>query len=96
MAELCGDASLRGVMGVAVMQSADVRYCDDAARSWRLDLPWLRAVLPKTEVRPRFGVLGDVLAQHATEMPLVQDDHVIEALAPDRSDQSFDARVLPR
>ena len=31
-----------------------------------------------------------------TQMPLAEDDHVIEALTSDRADQSFSIAVLPR
>ena len=40
-------------------------------------------------------VIGDVLLQHAAKASSCQYDDVIEALAPDRSDESFDVGVLP-
>ena len=37
----------------------------------------------------------DVVAEEALEMPLVEHDDVVEALAPDRADHPFDERILP-
>src|SRR5689334_10956142 len=37
-----------------------------------------------------------VRAQHMPQMPLAKHDHMIEALASDRADQSFSVTVLPR
>src|SRR3954470_1163857 len=37
-----------------------------------------------------------VRAQHVPQMPLTEHDHMIEALASDRADQSFSVPVLPR
>src|SRR6476620_11442423 len=37
-----------------------------------------------------------VRAQHIPQMPLAEHDHMIEALASDRADQSFSVTVLPR
>src|SRR3954453_14044346 len=37
-----------------------------------------------------------VRAQHMPQMPLAKDDHMIEALASDRANQSFNVAVLPR
>src|SRR5260221_12599211 len=34
--------------------------------------------------------------QNATQMRLAQDNHMIDALAPDRSDQPFGKAILPR
>jgi hypothetical protein len=40
-------------------------------------------------------VVGDVLVQYAAKSGSGQHDDVIEALAPDGSDESFDVGVLP-
>src|SRR6478609_10637378 len=37
-----------------------------------------------------------VRAQHMPQMPLAKHDHMIEALASNRADQSFSIAVLPR
>ena len=41
-------------------------------------------------------IVGQVSCEGAPEMRLIQDDHVIETLAPNGSDQTFDVGILPR
>jgi hypothetical protein len=40
-------------------------------------------------------VVTGVRFQEATQMRLAQDDHMIDALSPDRADQPFDNAILP-
>ena len=42
---------------------------------------WLGQGLPEALVRPRPNVVGDVLAQHAGEVALPEDQHVVQAFA---------------
>jgi hypothetical protein len=41
-------------------------------------------------------VVGEITGQDATEVSLAEDEHVIQALAPDRADEPLHERVLPR
>src|ERR1700730_3098241 len=41
-------------------------------------------------------VVMGVRFRNATQMRLAQDNHMIDALAPDRSDQPFSKAILPR
>src|SRR6478672_12574372 len=47
-------------------------------------------------MRPNAVVVLLVGAQNKTQMPLANYDHVIQAFASDRADQSFGIAVLPR
>jgi len=40
-------------------------------------------------------VVGEVLVEHAAEVTVVEDDHVVMALAPNRADHALRERVLP-
>jgi len=40
-------------------------------------------------------VVGQIRGQQMAEMPLAEDDDVVQTLAPDGSDQSFRKRILP-
>jgi hypothetical protein len=40
-------------------------------------------------------VIGSVVLQDTTQLRFVEHDQVIEALAPDRSDEAFDIAILP-
>jgi hypothetical protein len=76
------------------MESGDLRDGDDPA-SWRgFDDSWLGAVVVKRLMWPRGVVVGEIRAQDAAEMGAVQNDDVIQALAPDGADHPFRERVL--
>jgi ribosomal protein L25 (general stress protein Ctc) len=47
-------------------------------------------------VRSGSQVVRDVFGHHTTQSGCVDDDDVVEALASNRSNQSFHIRVLPR
>ena len=60
-----------------------------------LDFAMLGAVHVEREMRARVVIVVEVLAHDSPQMPLIQDDDVIEALSPDRSDEPFDEGILP-
>src|SRR6202048_1133745 len=41
-------------------------------------------------------VIGRIVFQNQAQMRLAQDNHMIDALAPERSDQPFGKAILPR
>src|SRR6266704_5840519 len=41
-------------------------------------------------------VIGDIRSKHAPEMPLVEDDDLIERIAPDTPDEPLAVGILPR
>jgi hypothetical protein len=43
----------------------------------------------------RSMITRDVSSKHATQVPLVQNDDVVQTLAAQRSDQSLRERILP-
>jgi hypothetical protein len=45
---------------------------------------------------PDLIVIGSVTPQNATQLRFVEHDQVIEAFAPNRSDEPLDVAVLPR
>src|SRR5262245_17138144 len=52
-------------------------------------------VLFQREVGPRLMVVDEIAGQDAAEVLLAQDEHVIQALAPDRADEPLHERLLP-
>ena len=81
---------------VAVVQAADLWNGNHTARSQRRDRTWKGCILVQPEVRSCYRVVGDVLVQNAAKAGSRQHDDVIEALASDRSDESFDVGVGAR
>jgi hypothetical protein len=41
-------------------------------------------------------IVSDVTSQNSAEMIFVENDHMIQTLAADRTDHSFDESILPR
>ena len=54
------------------------------------------ASFPSEEVGPVAVVVGQVVTQQATEMRPVQHHDVVEALAAQGPDETFDIGILPR
>ncbi len=52
-------------------------------------------VLREAELHSTPMIVPAVSGEDLPEMRLVEDDDVIEAFSPDRTDQAFDVRILP-
>jgi hypothetical protein len=78
------------------MQTADCGQLDDRAVRYRLGASRLGRVLGEAEMRSRAMVVREVVREKVSEMARIPDDHVVKALATNRSDQAFDGGVLPR
>jgi hypothetical protein len=68
--------------------------CNDGTEA--LNRPMDRSVLVQRAMGPRFIIVPRVTLQDPAQVPLVQGDDMIGALATDRSDQPFGETVLPR
>jgi hypothetical protein len=60
------------------------------------DGPEIGCVLVEREVSSRLMVIGEIAGQDAAEVSLAEDEHMIQTLAPDRSDEPLRERILPR
>ena len=78
------------------MQTADVWDCGDRATRRRLGSPMDGSIFIQREMSAPFVIVDEVAPQVAAQRALVPHDDVIEALAPERSDHTFDERILPR
>src|SRR5260221_4994064 len=76
------------------MKAAEDGRRHDAAHV--LDGAMDRSVLVERPMSPQLVIVGGILRQNPTQVRFAQDDHMVEALAPDRSDQPFGEAVLPR
>jgi hypothetical protein len=76
------------------MQPAHFRRDQDRARVGRRR-PAVRRVLGQCEVRAAPMVIGQIRVKDATEVPLIEDDDVVETLAPNGPDDALDERILP-
>ncbi len=89
-------AAVSGGALVAVVQPAEDWDGDDVvrvvARRPRRDTRFRHALAPPL-MRPGLGEIGDVLAEHAAELPLAEQQQVIEAVPPDAPQGALRDRV---
>jgi len=81
---------------VPMMQSADLWDCDDLSQGRRLNLATHRNIASQPSMRPVLVVVVLVSEQGSPKVLFVQHDDVIRALTPDRADDPFAVRILPR
>lgn len=95
-----GDASGRdstsgGQAFVVMVQATDLGEVDDPARAGRLDWTLVRTILIEGKVCPGAVIVVHIRRQNTPQMPFVEDNDVIKALAPDRADDTLSIRDLP-
>ena len=61
-----------------------------------LDGPGVRRILLQREVSSSAVIIGEVAGQDTAEVLLVEHEDMVQTLAPDRADEPFPERVLPR
>ncbi len=66
----------------------------DWPQAGRLNRPRLRAVFFQSQMSPTPMVVAKVFLEHPLEVPLIEDDHVVQALTPYRPDLTLDVWVL--
>jgi len=78
-----------------MVETTDLGERSDPLDRWFLNQPGLRAVHLQRKMRPPALVVLEVGLDHPPQVPLVQDDDVIETFLPDATNQALDVRVLP-
>ena len=79
-----------------MVESAEMRNGDDVSRVKWVDGSRLRTLFGQGNMSSRRVVVGHVGAKHSTEMPLVENNEVIQAVAPNGANQPLDIGILPR
>ncbi len=79
-----------------MMKAADLRESYNLARTRRTGRTRIGAVFGERQVGPGSGVIVEVGRQDPSQVTRVQDNDMIEAFPPDRSDDALDIGVLPR
>ena len=88
----CGS---RAAAFVVMMKAAEVRMGHNAAHRGRLDRSPGCCVLVQAEVRACLMVIGEVRGERASQVTFVPDDHVVETLPTNGSDQPLRVGILP-
>ena len=79
-----------------MVEATNLGELDDGARLGSMYGPRLGSVFVQRQMRPRTVIVVKVGSQDSPQVSLAQDDHVIEALSPDRTYDSLDVGILPR
>ena len=80
---------------VSVVEATDLGHGDDITAIWPRHWAGLRRVLVEGKMGPRAMVVGEVRRKNPTEVALAKNDDVVETIAADRADQTFDEGILP-
>ncbi len=80
---------------ISMVQAADLRNRDDLAILGRINFSCDGRVAIQGQVSPRFVVVHEIRSKNSSEMSLVEDDDVVQALSPNRADQALYVRILP-
>jgi hypothetical protein len=94
--ELAGGAGLGCPADIAMVQATDFGNLDDPAELRWLDWPSVGCILVEREVSARPVIVRKVAGQDAVQVAFAQNEDMIEALAPDRADESLREGILPR
>ena len=79
-----------------MMKAADLREGDHPSEFSPLNAPRLRSVLVEREMRARTVVVASIRGKDSRSLTLVENDQVIQALAPEGSDEALGVGILPR
>jgi len=80
---------------VTMVKAAHLLDGDHLGPILRLDGARVGTVLLQGKMGPRPMVVVSIRGQYPPQVTFVEDDDVVEALAPDRSDDTLDVWVLP-
>ena len=79
-----------------MMEPADLWKRHDLSGAAGLNRSPLGGVLSQRKMRSGSVVIIEVRNKDPSQMPFIQDDHVVQAFAPHAADQAFHIRILPR
>ena len=79
-----------------MMEAAYLRQGDHPAGFRGLDSSGVGAIHSEGQMGTKAVVRGNIRGEHAPEMPVVEDDDMIEHLAPDTPDEPLAVGILPR
>jgi hypothetical protein len=90
------DAGLCRPPYVSMMQATDFGNLHEHAHLRQLDGPPIRRILLEGEVSSCAVVVREVACQDAAQVPFAQDENMIQAVPPDRTDEPLHEGALPR
>src|SRR5882724_7404857 len=80
---------LRRAPNVAVMQATNFGNRDDRVERRRLDRPSVGCIFVERQVSASPVIVREVRGEDASQVPLAENDDMVQTLAPDRADESL-------
>lgn len=84
-----------GVSFVAVVQSTDLTQRHDWPDFRRLNRARLRRVFSQRQVRSGSVIVVKIGNESSSQRAFAENDHMVDAFAPDRTNDAFDVCPLP-
>ncbi len=81
---------------VPMMKPADLWKRHDLSAAAGLNRSPVGGVFSQRKMRSGSVIIIEVRNKNPSQMPFIQDDHVVQAFAPHAADQAFHVRILPR
>ena len=78
-----------------MMQPTHLRDFPDRAKLWPLDWPRHRTIHVQRPMCTPAMIIPEITSQKPPQMLLVEDEHVVRAIATDTPDEPFDIGILP-
>ncbi len=79
-----------------MMKPADLGDRDDLSDISVVGRPLIRRILLERQMRPGAIVVTPVVGKDSAEMPLVENDYVVQTLSAQGANESLRIGVLPR
>src|SRR5215472_15468711 len=79
-----------------MMKTTDLWNLDDPLRLIRLNCPTFWCVLIQGQVRAGLVIVAEIVFEQSPQMVVIENDHMIQALATNASDHPLDIAILPR
>jgi hypothetical protein len=78
-----------------VMEAANFRHSHHPTDCRWLDCSGLGTIHLEGKMGTKSVVIGDIRGEHSPEMPVIEDDDMIEHIATDTPDESLAVGILP-
>jgi hypothetical protein len=78
-----------------MVEPAEILVLNGAAAIGGVDLARFRAVHVERQMCLPSMVVAEVVLEESLPVTLVENDHVIETISPDRADEPLNVRALP-
>src|SRR5258708_38606739 len=85
-----------GLASVKMMQAADLWNLDHVTEQGRLDRSAERCIFFERQMRTATFVVIEIILEYSAQPSLMEDNDVVQAFAPNGTDETLNVGILPR